>query len=81
MLCNHLRDMKTGHMMEGGGNVTMLRSPVGRCPHAQPQGDENTSRCDKVARLLRFKIVVIAHVVWPPTLQTNGEREIVKLYP
>ena len=72
--------------------VTMLRSPVGRCPHAQPQEDNNTSRCDKVARSTGIKVVEVqgrrgprlvevASVLCPITLQTDGESEIVKVYP
>ena len=38
-------------------SVTMLRSPVGRCPHAQPEGDNNTSRRDKGSRSSRVKVV------------------------
>ena len=59
----------------------MLRSPVGRCPHAQPEEDNITSRCDEVSRSSRFKVVEVASVVLPTTLQTNGESEIVKVYP
>ena len=34
-----------------------------RCPHAQPQGDGNTSRYVKVSRSLRFKVIEVARVV------------------
>ena len=39
--------------------VTMLRSPVGRCPHAQPGKGNNTSRCNKVSRSSRVKVVKV----------------------